>query len=123
MYTAPASRPILDGDSPKPAATGRRLWRWFVLGFLVAFLGMAYAVTIPTLHSSGQAVIDRPLWQYYLIEGARAARLNAPLGPTSGSLSRVIVIALPHVLCSTVAGAAMLGIAWCVHRLRVRRSG
>jgi hypothetical protein len=98
------------------------LWLWFVAGFLVVFIGMSLTVTIYSMHPSGNVVIGRKLWQYYVIEMQRALSVNQAFGPATGDSSALVPTAFQHLLCSAVGGAVMLGIGWVVYRIKGRRA-
>ncbi len=95
----------------------RRLWLWFVAGFLVVFVGATLIVTMHTMHPQGHAVMECKLWKYYAIE---IPRLFSPrnLGPAMDSSSAVVTVAFEHLLVSALGGAVMLGVGWVVNRLR-----
>ncbi|MGD9128256.1 MAG: hypothetical protein PVH19_12840 [Planctomycetia bacterium] len=93
----------------KPASK-RRLWLWFVVGFLVVFLVMSFAMKMLALHPSGQFARYCPLWKYYIIEIRRAMGPSSRmLGPTSGCSAAAITVAFQHILCSAVGGFVSLG--------------
>jgi hypothetical protein len=95
----------------------RRLWHWFLAGFLIVFVGATLIVTMHTMHPQGHAVMECKLWKYYAIE---IPRLFGPLnlGPAMDSSSAVVTVALQHLFVSALGGAVMLGVGWVVNRLR-----
>jgi hypothetical protein len=119
MSDHPYDSPEQDGSQSarreKPRASG--LWRWFALGFVLVFVGMALGVTTYTMLPSGDGVLRCRLWQYYIIEFRRAAGPNH-LGPASGSTPAAIETAVFHVLFSALGGLVLTGIGWAVRRLR-----
>jgi len=86
----------------------RRLWLWFVVGFLVGFL--ALAAFYPTYFYDGRSLRPTRLWQYYLLEVQRSANSTGHLGPTSGNTSAALTTAGMHIAVASVAGAIALGI-------------
>jgi hypothetical protein len=83
---------------------------------------MSLTIKTYSLNSTGDSVVECKLWQYYFFEVMRALSFsNNALGPTSGSSFAAVITLIEHVLCSTVGGAAMLGIGWVVCKIRGRR--
>jgi hypothetical protein len=104
---------------PRQPSRQRGLWLWFLVGFVIVFVGMSFFVTMHAMHPSGGfAVIRCSLWQYYAIEIPRTFSL-APrnLGPATGS-SSVVETALMHLIFSVVGGVAMLGIGLFVRKMK-----
>jgi hypothetical protein len=79
---------------------------------------MSLAVTMYPMLPSGQGVVACPLWRYYVIEARRAISSSGAFGPASGSSAAAIVIALEHVLCSSIGGVALIGLGWAVRRFK-----
>src|SRR5262249_4162220 len=73
-----------DKDKPSHPAHRRRLWIWFVAGFLLVFLGMSFTVTMYAMAPSGDAVMACKLWQYYIIVFQRELNSSGAIGPASG---------------------------------------
>ena len=94
----------------------RRLWLWFLAGFVIVFVGAALIVTMYSMHPRGHAVIECKLWKYYVIEIPRFVS-PGKLGPATDSSSAVAIVALEHLLVSALGGAVMLGVGWVVNRL------
>jgi hypothetical protein len=109
------------GDGQKQPPFTRPLWLWFVAGFCIVFAAMSFAITMYTMHSSGDAVIECKLWQYYVIEIGRAWGGRKTLGPLTGSSSATAITAFQHVLCSAIGGVGMLGVGWIVRKIRSRQ--
>ncbi len=116
-----STRPKLDADRIETPAARLRLWPWFLAGFLVVFVAMSLAITTDSIDPSGRGILSCPLWRYYIVEVQRAAASSGALGPASGSSLAAVVTAIQHVLCSSVGGLAVVGIAWAVRRSRARR--
>lgn len=115
-----ATGPKQDDDAPKAPHARRRLWLWFVTGFVVVFVGMLFGITIYSMDRSGVAAT--PLWQYYVIELRNGGWfLSKSLGTASGSSSAAITTPLQHVLWSSIGGAVMAGIGWAVRRFQARK--
>jgi len=106
------------GRTDNHPARKRRLWIWFLAGFLIVFLGLSLTKTMYPLNRSGTAVIECKLWEYYVIEVQRAAHSSGNLGLTTGSTETAITIASQHLLFSAVGGGVMVGIALMVRKLR-----
>lgn len=104
----------------RPRSKGR-LWPWFLMGFLLVFIGLALTLTMSAMHPSGAFVVASPLWMYYLLEIQRAWTATDAIGPDSGSTSAAIVVALQHILISLAGGAVFLGIGWGWHKVRDRK--
>jgi hypothetical protein len=100
----------------------RRLWLWFVAGFLVVFIGMSFAITMHPMHPSGNAVIECKLWQYYLMEMQQMFSAYETYGPATGISAAFTTTVFEHLLCSAIGGAVMLGIGWIVHKVKYRRA-
>ena len=96
-----------------------RLWLWFVIGFLLVFIGMSVTVTMYAMHPSGQFVVECSLWEYYLTEFRGAAGPQV-LGPGTGGLAAALKTALQHLLISAGGGTVFLGIGWIASRLFTR---
>ena len=95
----------------RPAAR-RAIWPWFLAGFLLVFVGMLLGIR--TGYYTGAAVVECPLWQYYLLELKRNLQWTQTLGPASGSSSYALMTFVEHALVSLAAGAALAGIAWVI---------
>lgn len=80
------------------------LRRWFAVGFLVAFVGMALFVKQLTLFRNG--VMQVPLWRFYLMELPRELG-SRTLGPTSGFNGFAILG--QHLAISSIAGFIAAG--------------
>jgi hypothetical protein len=103
----------LHAEEPRPVGGGclqPRLWAWFSVGFLVVFVAMAMllCVKMGVMNPSGVAVVDCPLWRYYVIE-FRKELSPTVFGPGSHSGSAVIETLLFHVLLSAFGGGLVLG--------------
>jgi hypothetical protein len=97
--------PEVSSDSVQPPSPtrGRRLWKWFVAGFLLAFLGLA--IVYPVTFYDGRAMYEVRLWRYYLLELQQQSRSGGTLGPTSGGLGAMLTVLAQHVLVAAVIGA------------------
>jgi len=113
-----ASLPPLKPGPGSPAATPprRRLWPWFLAGFLIVFVGMSLTVNAYYMHPSGRAVVRTQLWDYYLVQLPRLFQAHN-LGPATGD-SAVGTMLLQHLACSAGGGFAAMGLAWGVRRLK-----
>ena len=100
-------------ESPVAPAPRTRLWRWFVVGFLLVLLGIA---CLPMEFYDGRAVYQTFVWRYYLFEIQLARNSSGFLGPTTGNAAGAVTFALGHVLCSLAGGAILMGIGWLVRR-------
>ena len=98
----------------------RRLWLWFVVGFLIVLVGMSVTITMYSMRPSGDALVVCKLWQYYVIEIRRALSSSNALGPASGSGSDAVTTAFQHFLCSVAGGAVMMGIGWGFYKVKGR---
>jgi hypothetical protein len=102
-------------NTPVPTAR-RRLWPWFIAGFAPMFVGLSLVVTMYPLHHSGRAVIECPLWRYYMIEMRRALTSSGYVGPADGSFAAAIEAFLLHLTASSASGAALAATSWLVRR-------
>lgn len=104
-----------------PARRPRRLWLWFLSGFLVVFVGMLLLVHMTAMHRSGRYAVRSPLWHYYAGGIPRLFGTNT-LGASSGGESALLETALFHLLFSTAGGGSGAALGWCVGRSRSRRA-
>jgi hypothetical protein len=111
------------GKSTTSAATPvlrpRQSWLWFVVGFLLVFVGMLLLVSMTAMHPSGQYAVQYPLWQYYAV-GLRRLFGDSNLGPASGGTLAVVETGLFHLLFSAIGGFVFAAVGWYVRRLRSR---
>lgn len=106
----------LNQDAHVERAPKRSLWPWFVVGFLIVFVGMSAVVTMYPMDPSGRAVVECKLWEYYLIEFLQALRPSDGVSPRGSS--GVSTTALQHILCSLAGGAGLLGVAWGIRTIK-----
>jgi hypothetical protein len=100
-----------------PVSTGqRRLWLWFLVGFVVTFLGMC--VVWPMYFYDGRAVYKTALWHYYLLEAQLALTSSGALGPTSGNLAAALTTAAEHIAFSAFIGAIAMAVVWLLRKRR-----
>jgi hypothetical protein len=90
----------------------RVLRKWFMVGFLVVFVGLLLFGRQISLVPSGRAAVETRLWQYYWIQLNQSLRSSGNLGPTTGSGQVAVVTFLEHVFCSVIGGAIVLGVGW-----------
>lgn len=111
-----------EGAGPKEHCPARaQLWSWFIVGFLLVFVGMSIAITMHAMHPSGRAVVECRLWQYYILELRRALRASSgALGPATGSSMAALVTLAEHLLLSAAGGGLSLGLAWGIRKVRGR---
>ena len=81
---------------------------WFVIGFLLVFVGMLLFDKMYTMLPSGQGVIQCPLWRYYGIELHKAFMPHA-LGPGDSGGSAFGETLFFHFLFSVVGGFVFVG--------------
>jgi hypothetical protein len=101
------------------------LWWWFAGGFLIVFVGILLFATILAMHPSGQAVVQYPLWQYYVVEISQLPRAffgPSYLGPTSGSTSAFAETLGQHILVSLAGGCVAAGVRWLLSKRQGRGS-
>jgi len=94
----------------------RRLWPWFVVGFLGAFLAIAYFGSGYFL--THQGVYRVPLGRYYALEWKRVWNGNQGEGPASGSALVAAKTFGEHVLLSGVGGTLLAAVGWSLSKLR-----
>ena len=117
-----ASTGTKQGDAaPKAPPARRRLWVWFLAGFVIVFVGMSLGVTMYSMDPSGGGIATTPLWQYYVFEVRRGGWVSSRSLGTGSDSSSVATTALQHVLCSSIGGAVMAGIGWAVRRFSGRK--
>lgn len=84
-------------SSPKQAEAGSSasifcgLWLWFVAGFIIVFAGMLLGVRMYSVLPSGQAVVERPLWQRSRVRLRRMSTDEMPSADFYASLSMMPV--------------------------------
>jgi len=113
--------PKQNGNRSQAKAARRGLWRWFLAGFAVVFVGMSLAITMYPLLPSGRGVFSCPLWRYYLVEARHAINSSGAMGPASGSGTAVMETLFQHVLYSSIGGGVMVGFGWAVRRFKARQ--
>ena len=93
--------------------------RWFVGGFLLAFVGLLLFYPITDIHPSGQFALRQPLMAYY---AGAIPRLFGPstIGPGSSSGSGVFEVALQHWVLSVVGGVLAGIVGWWRYRNLVK---
>src|SRR5262249_36541692 len=89
----------------------RQRWSWFVLGFLLVFIGLALFLPKMWVHPDGASIVQGRLWQYYLTELPAAFRPR-PLGLGSGQESALSVLAF-HLFLSALGGLVAV---WAVRQ-------
>jgi hypothetical protein len=101
-------------------AMKRRLWLWFVLGFVTTFCLVGGLYRMYFMLPSGEAVVSMKLWQYYRWAWPRFELHSGPrpLGPATGTFPNVLVVLLQHIALSAIAGAITAAIAWWIMRRR-----
>jgi hypothetical protein len=83
---------------------------WFVIGFLLVFIGMLLFVHMYVMLPSGQGLVKCPLWRYYGSELYNAATPH-PVGPAAGNGSGLGKTLFFHVLFSVLGGLLFAGAA------------
>ena len=104
-----------------PVRRPRRLWLWFMAGFVLVFVGMLLVVRVTAMHPSGQYAVHYSLWQYYA-DGLPQLFGPSTLGPASGGESALVGAVLFQMMFSMVGGAAAIGVRWGIGRFRSRRA-
>ena len=108
-----------DQSQPTPAFRRLRLWPWFAIGFFVCFAVLA--AVLPMYFYNGLSLYRVKLWRYYVLTIRQTMNQGGTLGPTSGDYAAMLKVALEHVACSLVAGAAALAFGWFLEKLSARR--
>lgn len=87
------------------------LWRWFVIGFAVVFVGLLAFYPVITTHPSGQYAVRRSLWAFY---ADALPRLFGPsaIGPASSNSDALTGVAIEHLVLSAVGGGLAALIGW-----------
>lgn len=93
----------------------RKIATWFAIGFAITFIALALLVKTFVMAPSGMALMQVPLWRYYLHE---IPHLFGPqtLGPASASGGGLFVMALQHVGLALVGGTMVATVAWWLGR-------
>jgi len=107
--------PSIPPESPAPPKPRFRWHRWFLAGFFLAFM-MGFFAT--TYFYTGQALVQLPVWRYYLLEMNRANLVMENLGPTSGRTGAAVALAFQHLALSALAGIVLVGIGAIVRRFK-----
>jgi hypothetical protein len=95
-----------------------RLWLWFIVGFLLVFIGLAAAY--PIHFFDGRAVYATKLWHYYFLEIRQAWSASGNLGPTSGNAGAALGTAAIHVLFAVLGGAVAMAFGWFIRKSAAR---
>ena len=90
----------------------RRLWLWFVAGFLIVFVAMLIFVTMFSMNSSGESLTKCRLWQYYFLEVQRSLQSTR----VTGQSSAIVETAIQHLAISFVGGVVMFGLGWAIRK-------
>ena len=106
---SPASPSTHQPTPQRHVASPRRLRRWFVAGFLFVFLGMLLLLAQSIY--TGNALIQRKLWQFYLLEIRRFFTFSGAIGPASGSGTQPFITLLQHLAVSCVGGLLLVAIS------------
>lgn len=106
----------LDGQSRPPA----RLWLWFLVGFLIVFVGMLHFFKIYDMHPSGRGIVRINLWQYYSWRVPQLFTVQE-MGPGNTTSSAVFRTLTQHSICAGLGGLVAGMIGWKVHRRRQQR--
>jgi mannose/fructose/N-acetylgalactosamine-specific phosphotransferase system component IIC len=80
----------------------RRLWRWFTVGFIVAFVGML--IFYPMSFYNGRGVYETVLWRYYVSQIKQQMQSSSALGPTADGLTALGTVAAEHLAAAAVVG-------------------
>ncbi len=96
----------------------RRLWPWFLCGFLATFVLLAVVLTVYVMLPTGQSVTMVKLWRYYFNEWPQAIG-GSTLGPASSNQEGLMSTTAQHVSLSLLGGAALSAIGWWVQRRSV----
>ncbi len=98
----------------------RKLWLWFIGGFLVMFASLALFKPVNYIPPSEDRIIKMKLWEFYRIEVPKSwHRELRPLNSMTTALPRLV---FSHLVASTIGGVTVLTVAWSVQRLTNRTS-
>lgn len=116
LFVMPTPSQIVSPTPTRPT----RLWTWFLVGFVIVFVGMLQFFTIYDLIPSGRGIAKVNLWQYY---SRRVPHLFAaqPLGPGTTSSAAVFRTFMQHATCAGLGGVVTLIIGWKRKQRRLRR--
>jgi hypothetical protein len=106
--------PVPQGNMQPPR--NRRLWTWFLVGFLATLVGTA--LFWPMYFYDGVILLRTVLGHYYILELRRLWNSSGYLGPASSSGAELAVTAAIHLALSAVAGAALMGVGAMMRRRR-----
>jgi hypothetical protein len=98
-----------------------RLWIWFLVGFVVVFVGSLFVIQMTFMRPQGDAVESCKLWKYYAVELPKLFSTQA-LGPATGSGSAALTTLFQHVLISSVGGAFTLAVGARLRRITSRKT-
>ncbi len=95
----------------------RRLWPWFVAGFLATFVGIALLKSVYVMVPSGEAVARVKLWRYYLHEWPKTFAVRTwTLGPETVNHDALLPLTISHIAVSVVVGAVVMAVIWGLSR-------
>lgn len=101
-------------ETPPPPR--RRLWVWFVIGFVLVFFGLAIAY--PMHFYDGLTVRQTMLWHYYILEIDLAWNDPGLVGPTTGNSAVAIKIFVQHLCFSALGGVVNMAIGSIVKKVQ-----
>ena len=110
--------PRVQQSEPETFRSSTSLWLWFLGGFILTFVTILLLGKKNSLHSSGQALIQYQLWQYYIVEIRRVLSSTGEFSPTSGSGYAAFVALTLHLGASGLGGLITLGLGTGIRCLR-----
>lgn len=100
-------------SAPEIARKPRRLYRWFLAGFLTAFILIAIFMTETIPVRDG--IARTPLWNYYARTIPKLLQPQ-PLAPVRVSSGAVLTTIVEHLIASSVCGLFVMAIGWATQR-------
>jgi hypothetical protein len=109
--SAPKIHSTCSSQMPVPKQKTFWRWKWFVLGFLLVFVGLMF---LKIEYYDGHAVMATKRWHYYWLEMNYAWNSSGNLGPKTGSTKHAIYVAAEHILLAATSGVLLMGVVWFV---------
>jgi hypothetical protein len=109
-----SSTSVAPKEDEQPAKKGPRLWLWFVLGFLIVFVGLA--LLWPMHFNDGRSLRQTWLWQYYMLAIELERNSSGNLGPTSGNAAAAMRVFGMHLVLSAGGGIVNAAIGWAIRK-------
>jgi len=92
---------------------------WFLVGFLLVFIGSLFAIRMAYMLPAGNAVVACNLLKYYSVEIPKLFSVQA-LGPAYSDGSAVLMNLAEHLGISLVGGTVVLAVGIILNKIKSR---